>query len=152
MVDFAVNHLASLGKDISDSALASQSNGKLLFKQQKFFHPQCDINYNSETSVQQWYVFDIVEMGISADNFSWLATEGVALMDLRTEDAAVADVLKTGIAAYVKEYGIDGLRIDAAKHMTKKFVSEFCKAGGVFCMAEILTEVSIHLLIQRLNI
>jgi alpha-amylase len=41
---------------------------------------------------------------------SWLAQDGVALMDLRTEDADVADVLKQKFAAYMQEYGIDGAR------------------------------------------
>jgi hypothetical protein len=54
MVDFAVNHLASLGTDISDASLRSQSGGKLLFKQEKYFHPVCQIDYKSETSVQNW--------------------------------------------------------------------------------------------------
>lgn len=39
-----------------------------------------------------------------------MAQDGVALMDLKTESAAVADVLKSGFAAYLEEYGIDGAR------------------------------------------
>lgn len=56
MVDLAVNHIASTNTDISDSALASKSDGKLLFKKESEYHPVCKINYDDKKSVEQWYV------------------------------------------------------------------------------------------------
>ncbi|KAI9634323.1 putative alpha-amylase AmyA [Dioszegia hungarica] len=124
MVDLAVNHIASTNTDISDSALASKSDGKLLFKKESEYHPVCKINYDDKKSVEQ----------------CWMAQDGVALMDLKTESAAVADVLKSGFAAYLEEYGIDGARIDAAKHMDKQFLHDFCEAGNTFCIGEVLEQ------------
>lgn len=45
-----------------------------------------------------------------ADGCSWLATDGVALMDLRTEEPEVANVIIEKFKAYLKEYDIDGVR------------------------------------------
>lgn len=61
----------------------------------------------------------------------------MALMDLKTESPAVADVYKEWIPKYISEYGIDGMRVDATKHMTKEFQHDFCKAAGVFCVGEV---------------
>lgn len=73
---------------------------------------------------------------------SWLAQDGVALMDLRTEEAQVADVLKEKFAAYMKEYGIDGARVDASKHMTKEFQHALCTGANTFCIGEVFDDVS----------
>jgi len=37
----------------------------------------------------------------------------------------------------VQEYGIDGLRIDAAKHVQAQFWTSFCDSAGVFCLGEV---------------
>jgi len=54
MVDVAVNGLAATDTNISDEALAKKSGGKLLFKQEKNYHPACDINYGNQESEQKW--------------------------------------------------------------------------------------------------
>ena len=54
MVDIAVNHLAATNTDISDSALSAKSDGKLLFTQQKDFHPACNIQWGNQQSEQTW--------------------------------------------------------------------------------------------------
>lgn len=56
MVDIAINALASTNKDISDATLASDNDGKLLFKQQTDYHPLCGIQWGNHTSEEQWYV------------------------------------------------------------------------------------------------
>lgn len=61
----------------------------------------------------------------------------VALLDLKTESDSVANVLKDWVGGYVTEYGIDGFRIDASKHMSKEFQHDFCEAAGTFCMGEV---------------
>jgi hypothetical protein len=43
---------------------------------------------------------------------SWLGDKQLALMDVNTENADVQQVLQNWIGDYVKEFGIDGLRID----------------------------------------
>lgn len=58
-------------------------------------------------------------------------------MDLNSENPAVSKVLNDWVPTYVAEYGIDGFRIDASKHMPKSFQHDFCKAAGVFCIGEV---------------
>lgn len=130
MVDVAVNHAAALSQDTSNAGLAKAAGGKLLFKNSSNYHPACKINYgNGETD----------------DNLQkcWLALAevgAVSLVDLATETSAVATVLNSWIAGAVKEYGIDGIRMDASEHMDLNFQSAFCKASGVYCAGEIIGE------------
>ncbi|KAE8538221.1 hypothetical protein D1P53_005560 [Cryptococcus gattii VGV] len=125
MVDIAINALAATSYSLDASALASDADGTLLFKDPSDFHTRCDISWGNHTSEQ----------------VCWLVTGddngGVALLDLKTESAAVANVLKDWVGGYVSEYGIDGFRIDASKHMSKEFQHEFCEAAGTFCMGEV---------------
>lgn len=44
------------------------------------------------------------------------------------------------IKSFVEEYQVDGLRIDAAKHVEPDFWPGFCNedgAAGVFCIGEV---------------
>lgn len=54
MVDIAVNHLAATDIDITNAALAAKSGGQLLFKEQRDFHPACDIQWGNQLSEQTW--------------------------------------------------------------------------------------------------
>ncbi|OWZ79034.1 alpha-amylase AmyA [Cryptococcus neoformans Bt85] len=125
MVDIAINALAATSYSLDASALASDADGTLLFKDPSDFHTRCDISWGNHTSEQ----------------VCWLVTGdddgGVALLDLKTESDSVASVLKDWVGGYVTEYGIDGFRIDASKHMSKKFQHDFCQAAGTFCMGEV---------------
>lgn len=125
MVDIAINALAATSYSLDASALASDADGTLLFKDSSDFHTRCDISWGNHTSEQ----------------VCWLVTGddngGVALLDLKTESDAVANVLKEWVGGYVREYGIDGFRIDASKHMSKEFQHDFCEAAGTFCMGEV---------------
>lgn len=58
-------------------------------------------------------------------------------MDVNTEDNGVISAYSTWIAKLVHDYKIDGLRIDAAKHVRADFWPGFCQAAGVFCMGEV---------------
>lgn len=59
MVDIAINHAASTSTDISDSALATYSDGQLLFKKESDYHKPCGISWGNHTSEQVWYVCSI---------------------------------------------------------------------------------------------
>ena len=61
----------------------------------------------------------------------------VALVDVNTENKDVVMQYTGWIANFVQEYGIDGLRIDAAKHIRHDFWTGFCSAAGVFCIGEV---------------
>ncbi|KAJ9127587.1 hypothetical protein QFC24_000997 [Naganishia onofrii] len=112
-----VNFAASLSTDTSAAALAPQN---LTFKKPEHYHPLCWIDYNSQDSVER----------------CWMGDGYVPLMDYNTENAEVQNTLNLMIKNLVSTYGIDGLRIDAAKHVPKPFWNKFCAAAGVFCTGE----------------
>jgi alpha-amylase len=66
-----------------------------------------------------------------------MGDNNVALVDVNTEDETVVTQYEGWIATFVQEYGIDGLRIDAAKHIRRDFWPRFCGAAGVFCIGEV---------------
>lgn len=131
MIDVAVNHAASTSTDISNAALEKAAGGKLLFKRQENYHPACKMDYTKESDqmLQQCW-FNVGAEGMN----------DVSLMDLATETQAVANVLNDWIKGFVKEYGIDGIRMDASKHMDLNFQNKFCQAAGVYCAGEVVGE------------
>jgi alpha-amylase len=120
MVDVVVNFVASLSTDTSDAALASQDTP---FKKAEYFHPKCWIDYSNQISAEQ----------------CWMGDDKVALMDLNTENAFVQETMNQMIKDLVATYQIDGLRIDAAKHVPQAFLKSFCASAGVFCTGEVYT-------------
>lgn len=63
---------------------------------QSFYHPYCPIQWGNTTSEQ----------------VCWLGDEKVPLPDIDTKNPTVITQYGEWIAALVKEYSIDGLRID----------------------------------------
>jgi alpha-amylase len=61
----------------------------------------------------------------------------VALMDVNTEDSDVVSSYSSWIKDFVHQYNVDGLRLDAAKHVRGSFWPAFCESAGVFCMGEV---------------
>jgi len=61
----------------------------------------------------------------------------VPLPDLNTTHPTVISQYGEWIANLVQEYSIDGLRIDAAKHVNIEFWPPFCAKAGVFCIGEV---------------
>ncbi|WVN88138.1 uncharacterized protein L203_103339 [Cryptococcus depauperatus CBS 7841] len=120
MVDIAVNNIPGVhASDALDSNALKQDGSR--WTDPLEFHTKCDIDYNNETSVE----------------FCWLGDEKLPLMDVNTENPAVVSTLQSWIANFTKEYEIDGLRIDAAKHVPGAFWTAFCGAAGVFCIGEV---------------
>jgi alpha-amylase len=66
-----------------------------------------------------------------------LGDTNVTLPDVDTTNPDVIERYGNWIQAFVKEYNIDGLRIDAAKHVQPDFWPVFCGKAGVFCMGEV---------------
>lgn len=120
MVDIVVNNVPSLDNTTSQSATAL-SNDLSFWTEPEYFHPICDIDYNNATSVE----------------YCWLATQNVSLMDVNTEHPYVISTLESWISSFVQTYNVDGLRIDAAKHIPGEFWPGFCGAAGVFCIGEV---------------
>lgn len=61
-------------------------------------------------------------------------------MDVNTEHPTVVTSYANWISEFVKTYSIDGLRIDAAKHVREDFWPGFCEAAGVFCIGEVFAQ------------
>ncbi|KAH9951493.1 alpha-amylase [Amylocystis lapponica] len=113
MVDVVVNNVMALS--------ATPDLSTFYFQEQSQYHPYCPIDWNNLTSEQD----------------CWLGDTSVYLPDLNTEDNSVVTGYTSWIQSLVSEYNIDGLRIDAAKHVDKPFWPVFCAAAGVFCIGEV---------------
>ncbi|KAL7421747.1 hypothetical protein Q5752_003518 [Cryptotrichosporon argae] len=122
MVDIVVNNIPALSTNDSTNttALAADTN---LWTLPEYFHEFCWIDYSNTTSVE----------------YCWLGDDKVALMDVNTEHPHVISTLEAWIANLTATYSIDGLRIDAAKHIAPAFWPRFCNASGVFCIGEVYT-------------
>lgn len=96
------------------------------FDDEDDFHPYCNVT--------EW---------TNATNYQdcWLYPLGVALADLKTESDTIRDTFGTWIKELVSNYSIDGVRIDAAKHVDQDFLPSFLEAAGVFALGEVLTGV-----------
>lgn len=94
---------------------------------QEYFHPYCNVTeWNNATNYQD----------------CWLYPYGVALADVDTESPVVVDMLGTWINELVSNYSVDGIRIDAAKHVNDAFLPKFVSNAGVFALGEVLTGVT----------
>lgn len=122
MVDIVVNNVPSLDNTTSQTADALVADDSF-WQDPSYFHPICNIDYDNQTSVE----------------YCWLETTNVSLMDVNTENAYVISTLESWITSLVSTYSIDGLRIDAAKHVPGTFWPGFCGAAGVFCIGEVYT-------------
>lgn len=75
---------------------------------QDWFHPQCEINYNLQHTVER----------------CWLA----GLPDLNTENPEVQQYLTEYTLWLIRETGADGFRVDTAKHMPREFLRQWSGA------------------------
>jgi alpha-amylase len=57
-----------------------------------------------------------------------MGDDKVTLPDLATDDPVVQSILSNWIKNLVSTYGIDGIRLDAAKHVSN-YLADFQKAG-----------------------
>ncbi|RDX42676.1 alpha-amylase [Lentinus brumalis] len=114
MVDVVVNNVMGLNTDLSDLST-------YMFKDKSLYHPYCPIQWGNSASEQN----------------CWLGDTNVTLPDINTQDPSVVSAYTTWIKALVTEFNIDGLRIDAAKHVNMDFWPQFCGAAGVYCIGEV---------------
>jgi alpha-amylase len=120
MVDVVTNHMAYNGA--SSSVDYSSFNP---FSNSGYFHSPCDIDYNNQTSIETCWEVN--------------GSNEVVLPDLRTENSDVRAMWNTWIQDMISTYGIDGLRIDSAKHQEKSFYPQFSSAaGGLYMVGEVL--------------
>ncbi|ORY32604.1 glycoside hydrolase superfamily [Naematelia encephala] len=120
MVDIVVNNVPALSTATALSTQQLQADGSR-YTNPAYFHPQCWIDYTNQTSI----------------DYCWLGDDKLPLMDVNTEHPDVIGMLNTWIANLTSTYSIDGLRIDAAKHVPGAFWAPFCQAAGTFCIGEV---------------
>ncbi|KAK2032536.1 alpha-amylase [Colletotrichum zoysiae] len=119
MLDVAPNHMGPQpGQPLNYSIYSP-------FNSSRFFHPYCRIDYTDTTSKQTCWE-------------GWSKETGAAftLPDLRTEDDDVLRIYVSWIRNLVAEYSIDGLRIDAARHVQPSMLTALQAAAGVFSIGE----------------
>jgi len=119
MVDIVVNNVMATS--------TSPDYSPYMFKDSSLYHPYCPIQWGNVTSEQD----------------CWLGDQNVPLPDLNTTHPDVIQGYGQWIANLVQEYNIDGLRIDAAKHVQLDFWPGFCSSAGVFCIGEVFDTANV---------
>lgn len=115
MVDIVLNNVMSESLDITNNL------SKYFFQNTTQYHPYCAVDYQNTTSYQN----------------CWLGDTVVPLPDVNTQDQTVIDGYGQWIQQFVQEYSVDGLRIDAAKHVNVDFWPTFRSQAGVFTLGEV---------------
>ncbi|WP_252361573.1 alpha-amylase family glycosyl hydrolase, partial [Paenibacillus terrae] len=89
-----------------------------------------------------WYHHngDITGADYSPNN-QWKIENGdvAGLDDLNQDNPATANELKNWINWLLNESGVDGLRVDTAKHVPKGFLKDFDQAANTFTIGEIFS-------------
>lgn len=127
MVDVVANNMAALLNGTPPASGPDVDYSKFNpFDKKEYFHSYCNVTeWDNATNYQD----------------CWLYPYGVALADLDTESTTVVDMFGTWIKELVANYSIDGLRIDAAKHINDAFLPQFVANSGIFAFGEVLTGV-----------
>ena len=116
MVDVVVNHF---GPANSSDSFASFNP----LNRPRYFHPKCLItDYNNQTDVEQ----------------CWLGDDKLPLADVDTENPCIVKTFNRWIRFLVKDYRVDGVRIDTVKHVRKDFWPAFAASSGVYTIGEVL--------------
>ncbi|KAK2806870.1 hypothetical protein FQN51_005670 [Onygenales sp. PD_10] len=121
MVDVVINNMASMTNG-SDPSTAVDYSILKPFNDKKYFHSYCKIeDYDDYDEAQK----------------CWTGDDIVALADLNTEDDTVTKMMEDWVKGLVSNYSIDGLRIDAAKHVGTDYLAKIANAAGVFTTGEV---------------
>jgi alpha-amylase len=124
MVDVVVNNVMATS--------TTPDFSKYMFKDKSLYHPYCPVKWGNTTSEQE----------------CWLGDEKVPLPDLDTRNPTVIAGYGDWVRGLVTEYNIDGLRIDAAKHVNTDFWPPFCAKAGVFCIGEVFGGIDVKSVAQ----
>ena len=122
MVDVTIN-------DLGYAINGNQTNSTVIdysvfnpFNDESYFHPFCPVtNWNSPEDYQN----------------CWIYTEDVTLPDLNTQNKTVQGMLDTWVHQMISNYSVDGIRIDAAKHVTPEYLPNFLGSAGVYASGEV---------------
>jgi alpha-amylase len=114
MLDVVVNHTGDF----------QPANGfaKAPFDKADWYHHNGDITGADYNSNNQWKIENRDVAGLD---------------DLNQDNPATANELKNWIKWLLNESGVDGLRVDTAKHVPKGFLKDFDQAANTFTIGEI---------------
>ncbi|KGO74133.1 Alpha-amylase, fungi [Penicillium italicum] len=122
MLDTVINNMAYITNG-SNPATSIDYSVFTPFNNADYFHPYCKISdWNNMTNAQLCQTGDTV----------------VPLPDLFTEHEDVQQLMIQWANRVIKTYSIDGLRIDAAKHVNPGFLQNFRKGVDIFMTGEVL--------------
>ena len=124
MMDTVLNNMAYITNG-SDPATHIDYSVLTPFNSSSYYHPYCKIS--------DWNNFTNAQLCQTGDNI-------VALPDLYTEHSEVQETLETWAKDILATYSIDGLRIDAAKHVTPSFLKNFGDAVNSFMTGEVMQQ------------
>ena len=125
--------LVSLVKTFHDNNIVVILDAVLNHTGRDFFAFKDIQRYKSASNYTDWYVgLDFGTSNQYGDGFSYEGWGGHAsLVKLNTQYVAVRDHLLKAVSFWIEEFGIDGLRLDAANVMSTDFLKELsarCKA------------------------
>ncbi|OJJ51285.1 hypothetical protein ASPZODRAFT_148590 [Penicilliopsis zonata CBS 506.65] len=122
MMDTVINNMAYITNG-SDPATDVNYSVFTPFNSSGYFHPYCEItDYNNYSLAQR----------------CWTGDDIVPLPDLKTEDSTVQSLLESWVEEVMSTYSIDGIRLDAAKHVTPDFLPRFHSAtNNTFMTGEV---------------
>jgi alpha-amylase len=129
MMDTVVNNMAFLtngGNPATDVNYTSLNP----FNRPEFYHPYCKIT--------DWNDYPLAQR-------CWTGDETVSLPDLKTEDERVQNILGMWVQEMISTYSIDGLRLDAAKHITPEFLPKFQESANMYITGEVF-EISVDII------
>lgn len=122
MMDTVINNMAYITNG-SNPATNIDYSVFTPFNNADYFHPYCKISdWNNMTNAQRCQTGD----------------KYVPLPDLYTEHEDVQQLMIKWANKVIKTYSIDGLRIDAAKHVNPGFLENFRKGVDIFMTGEVL--------------
>ncbi|KAL4862852.1 hypothetical protein BDV12DRAFT_206909 [Aspergillus spectabilis] len=123
MVDTVINNMAYIMGSGEDPATDIDYSSLSPFNSSDYYHSYCKIeNWNNFTEAQLCQTGD----------------EKVVLPDLFTEHTEVQSILESWAKKMIETYSIDGLRIDAAKHVDTGFLRKFGISVDTFVTGEVL--------------
>ncbi|KAL4890814.1 glycoside hydrolase superfamily [Aspergillus ambiguus] len=128
MMDTVVNNMAYMANGEGPAGIQYSSLNP--FNDPGFYHPYCKIT-------------DYDNYQIAQD--CWTGDSIVPLLDLKTEDSKVQEMLGAWIKQIMATYSIDGLRLDAAKHVTPSFLPIFSEAANAFITGEVFDKSVEHI-------
>lgn len=122
MMDTVINNMAFVTNG-SNPATTIDYSVLTPFDRSDYYHPYCKItDWNNYTNAQLCQTGDTI----------------VALPDLFTEHSEVQIMLENWTKEIMSNYSIDGLRIDAAKHVSPGFLRNFSDSIDAFMTGEVL--------------